>query len=283
MRIFAKQNYGLCGIKSRSNDWATSGLTKLYLSWCSVNDPNITLIKEEQVYSEFIPGLNSYDYNISEKELEQGEKFIYGQQGCKDDSECKGILQCINEQCHYIDGKLSDGDDKCENGSFIDALEGHFSDTIGLIGLKFSCKDLKWKSFQENELRIWHETQFGPNTGNIYKTRVLSPDKFICGLEISDHGLNGDALGIDGVTVHFCLNEPADTSPYELPKMEFESYVGGPNLMCAMEDKGTNLDNLGEIKIVDSVNDCKVECNIREDCTAIHYNHDTPRCNLIFY
>ena len=57
MRIHAKANYALCGINTKSKDWATQGVSMVYLIWCST-DPNITLMYEERVFSEFLPGIN---------------------------------------------------------------------------------------------------------------------------------------------------------------------------------------------------------------------------------
>ena len=113
MRIFAKQNFALCGIRTTARDWAASGLNKIYLTWCSM-DPEVTFRYEELVFSEFLPGLNIALNTISEEQLEEGEKFLFGQAGCDDDSGCKGNLTCSSGKCIY---GVADGTGaKCENG-----------------------------------------------------------------------------------------------------------------------------------------------------------------------
>jgi hypothetical protein len=93
----------------------------------------------------------------------------------------------------------------CDNGNFVDGWEAINSVKNGLTSLKISCSSPAEKAAGLGKSRTWKDTEKdGKIDGELSNSRYLHGTKYICGVEVTDRGLKGEQVGIEGSVVKFC-------------------------------------------------------------------------------
>lgn len=93
----------------------------------------------------------------------------------------------------------------CDTGHYVDGWEAINSVHNGLTSLKISCSSPAEKAAGLGKSRTWKDTEKTGNVnGELSNSRYLHGTKYICGVEVTDRGLKGEQVGIEGSVVKFC-------------------------------------------------------------------------------